>query len=234
MFPRAGMPAIHHARPTRLALWQIVHHAWDDFIAGYEKHHRRTMEPLRGEAVAAVRAFYRCGDLAAGFTRFHCPECGHEKILAFMCSCCNMKPAAATVVTMTVFLVDRILYFWPQFVSYKPWFMTTHMPHSGAVGEDGGRLPLSPRSERHIFPRQLHHLPAPRSEIVKRLRHPRFPNCKIPLRSHYPITFISRWLQSPQTLVACGCARRASASLTTPERQESFTMASFFRSKACR
>ena len=47
--------------------------------------------------------------------------------LAFMCSCCNMKPAAATVVTMTVFLVDRILYFWPQFASYKPWFMTTHM-----------------------------------------------------------------------------------------------------------
>jgi ABC-2 type transport system permease protein len=47
--------------------------------------------------------------------------------LAFMFSCCNMKPAAATVVTMTVFLVDRILYFWPQFVSYKPWFMTTHM-----------------------------------------------------------------------------------------------------------
>ena len=47
--------------------------------------------------------------------------------LAFMCSCCNMKPASATVVTMTVFLVDRILYFWPQFASYKPWFMTTHM-----------------------------------------------------------------------------------------------------------
>ena len=47
--------------------------------------------------------------------------------LAFMCSCCDMKPAAATVVTMTVFLVDRILYLMPQFISYKPWFMTTHM-----------------------------------------------------------------------------------------------------------
>ena len=47
--------------------------------------------------------------------------------LAFMFSCFNMKPAAATVVTLTVFLVDRILYFWPQFASYKPWFMTTHM-----------------------------------------------------------------------------------------------------------
>ncbi len=47
--------------------------------------------------------------------------------LAFMFSCCDMKPAAATVLTLTVFLVDRILYLWPQFVSYKPWFMTTHM-----------------------------------------------------------------------------------------------------------
>jgi ABC-2 type transport system permease protein len=47
--------------------------------------------------------------------------------LAFMFSCCNMKPAAATVITLTVFFVDRILYFWPQFADYKPWFMTTHM-----------------------------------------------------------------------------------------------------------
>ena len=70
------MPAVHHPRRPRASpLWQIVHHAWDDFIASYEKHHRRTMGPLRPEAVATVRAFLRCGDLAAGFTRFHCPEC---------------------------------------------------------------------------------------------------------------------------------------------------------------
>jgi ABC-2 type transport system permease protein len=47
--------------------------------------------------------------------------------LAFLFSCCNVKPAAATVVTLTIFLIDRILYFWPQFESYKPYFMTTHM-----------------------------------------------------------------------------------------------------------
>ena len=63
---------IHHARRPRASpLWQVVRHAWDDLLAGYEKHHRHTMGPLRPEAVATVRAFLRCGDLAAGFTRFY-------------------------------------------------------------------------------------------------------------------------------------------------------------------
>ncbi len=35
------------------------------------------MGPLRPDIVATVRAFLRCGDLAAGFTRYHCPDCGH-------------------------------------------------------------------------------------------------------------------------------------------------------------
>ena len=47
--------------------------------------------------------------------------------LAFLFSCCNVKPAAASVTTLTIFLVDRILYFWPQFAPYKKVFMTTHM-----------------------------------------------------------------------------------------------------------
>ena len=51
------------------------------------------MGPLRPDAVAAVRAFLRCGDLAAGFTRFHCPDCGHEKLLAFTCKSRHFCPA---------------------------------------------------------------------------------------------------------------------------------------------
>jgi ABC-2 type transport system permease protein len=47
--------------------------------------------------------------------------------LAFMLSCCNMKPASATIVCLAVLFVDRILDFWPQFASFKPWFMTSHM-----------------------------------------------------------------------------------------------------------
>ena len=47
--------------------------------------------------------------------------------LAFMFSCCNMKPASATIVSLAILFVDRILDFWPQFASFKPWFMTSHM-----------------------------------------------------------------------------------------------------------
>lgn len=47
--------------------------------------------------------------------------------LAFMLSCCNMKPASATIVCLAVLFVDRILDFWPQFASFKHWFMTSHM-----------------------------------------------------------------------------------------------------------
>lgn len=32
-----------------------------------------------------MEKFYRCGDLAQGFTRLHCKDCGHEKLLAFTC-----------------------------------------------------------------------------------------------------------------------------------------------------
>jgi hypothetical protein len=67
--------SIHHQRRPRASpLWQIVHHAWDDFLASYEKHHRRTMGPLRPDSIATVRAFLCCGDLAAGFTRFTFPK----------------------------------------------------------------------------------------------------------------------------------------------------------------
>lgn len=47
--------------------------------------------------------------------------------LAFMFSCFNAKPAAATVITLTIFLADRILYVWPQFADYRHWFMASHL-----------------------------------------------------------------------------------------------------------
>jgi ABC-2 type transport system permease protein len=47
--------------------------------------------------------------------------------LAFLFSCCNMKPATATVLTLTIFLVNHILYLWPLFASFRMFFLTTHM-----------------------------------------------------------------------------------------------------------
>ena len=72
-------------RPRASPLWQLVHHGWDDFLADYEKHHRKSLGPLQSSAVATVQSFLRCGDLASGFTRLQCPDCGHERLLAFTC-----------------------------------------------------------------------------------------------------------------------------------------------------
>ena len=78
------MPDIYQPRRPRASpLWQVVHHSWDDFLADYETRHRPTHGPLDPAAVSVVQTFYRCGDLAAGFTRFLCPDCGHEHLLAF-------------------------------------------------------------------------------------------------------------------------------------------------------
>jgi ABC-2 type transport system permease protein len=46
--------------------------------------------------------------------------------LAFFFSCMNMKPAAATVITISVFIVDWIFRHIPYFEEFHRWFLTTH------------------------------------------------------------------------------------------------------------
>lgn len=46
---------------------------------------------------------------------------------AFMLSCANMKPAAATITALTIFFIDWICHLMPYFETYRPWMMTTHM-----------------------------------------------------------------------------------------------------------
>lgn len=47
--------------------------------------------------------------------------------IGFMLSCWNMKPAAATIGTLTYFVADGIFRQIPYFQSIKQWFLTTHM-----------------------------------------------------------------------------------------------------------
>lgn len=46
--------------------------------------------------------------------------------LAFMFSCFNMKPAAATILTLSFFFVDLVLRNMPFFKAYERWFVTHH------------------------------------------------------------------------------------------------------------
>jgi len=47
--------------------------------------------------------------------------------LGFLFSCCNMKPAAASIVTLSVIFLDFIFHSIPYFESLKPFFITTHL-----------------------------------------------------------------------------------------------------------
>jgi ABC-2 type transport system permease protein len=47
--------------------------------------------------------------------------------LGFLFSCCNMKPAAASIVTLSVIFVDFIFRSIPSFESLHPYFITTHL-----------------------------------------------------------------------------------------------------------
>ena len=88
------MPSIYQPRRPRASpLWQLLTAAWETFLACYEKKHRPTLGPLRPNVFNAVRNFLRCGDLASGFLRFHCSDCGHERLLAFTCKGRHLCPA---------------------------------------------------------------------------------------------------------------------------------------------
>jgi len=47
--------------------------------------------------------------------------------IAFMFSCFKIKPAAATIVTLTILFVDMILQFFPMFLPYQNYFVTWRM-----------------------------------------------------------------------------------------------------------
>ena len=46
--------------------------------------------------------------------------------LALMFSCFRMKPAAATILTLSVFFVDMIMQGMPFFSDFRHWFITYH------------------------------------------------------------------------------------------------------------
>ena len=119
------MPSVYQPRRPRASpLWQIVHHGWHDFLAGYEQHHRKSLGPLRTGTITTVQSFLRCGELAAGFTRLQCPDCGHERLLAFTCKGRHLCPACHQRRTRTIgaWIADSVCHEVPhrQFVFTIP------------------------------------------------------------------------------------------------------------------
>lgn len=61
--------------------------------------------------------------------------------LGFAFSCFNMKPAAATILTLSYFFLDMIFKGIPYFESFRGWFLTSHISHWMEVFRD--RVPYS-------------------------------------------------------------------------------------------
>jgi len=79
------------------------------------------------ERIFALHAFelglvrYALAIVLLSFSLLTIPSVG------FLLSCLDMKPAAATIGTLSIFFLDSILKNIPFFESLKPWFITSHM-----------------------------------------------------------------------------------------------------------
>ena len=80
-------------RPHASPFWQLIRNGWEEFLACYETDYRPTLGPLLPSATKTVQAFLRCGDLASGFTRYQCEDCGYEHLLAFTCKSRHFCPS---------------------------------------------------------------------------------------------------------------------------------------------
>lgn len=56
-----------------------------------------------------------------------CPLTLMITTLAFCFSCFNMKPAAASIVALSILFLDMVLQLMPYFASIHPWLLTTNM-----------------------------------------------------------------------------------------------------------
>ena len=56
-------------------------------------------------------AFLECGNVAHGFLRVRCAECGHEKLVAFSCKrrCICSSCGSRCMVETAAWLVDRVI-----------------------------------------------------------------------------------------------------------------------------
>ncbi|MDY0002528.1 MAG: transposase zinc-binding domain-containing protein, partial [Polyangia bacterium] len=116
---RAGAAIYYRRRPERTALYEAVRSNLETFLA--------TAHDSGGHGYPRFvehefRRFLDCGIPAQGFARLRCPDCGHERIVAFSCkgrclcpSCMGRRMASSAAE-----LVDERL----PAVPYRQWVIT--------------------------------------------------------------------------------------------------------------
>ncbi len=95
-------------RPEQTTLYRLVQQHAAGFIA-------HTEASTGGELPRFIKdefdAFLECGILAHGFLRLHCGECGHDKLLAFICKRRGFCPScgARRMSQTAAQLVDHVI-----------------------------------------------------------------------------------------------------------------------------
>ena len=69
--------------PTHSVLYDVVRDHFESFRA--QAASLRDGEGLPRFVEREFREFLTCGCLAAGFARFHCDACGHDRLVPFSC-----------------------------------------------------------------------------------------------------------------------------------------------------
>ncbi len=117
----APAKAYRRRRPERTALYTIVQHHLETWLAR-TREADPDGEPVSPYVERELRQYLECGILAHGFARAHCPECGHDFLVAFsykgrgVCPSCTTRRMAETA----AHLVDHVF---PQ-VPVRQWVMT--------------------------------------------------------------------------------------------------------------
>ncbi|MFC1529694.1 transposase zinc-binding domain-containing protein [Gemmatimonadota bacterium] len=85
--------AYHPRRFSNSPLYRLLQAHWDTFLASYDDQFQRPLGALRSVVEQVVPRFMDCGNPMNGFARIRCPDCGHERLLAFSCKCRGFCPS---------------------------------------------------------------------------------------------------------------------------------------------
>jgi Transposase zinc-binding domain len=95
--------------PAQSVLFQVVRDPFETFRA--QAASLRNGEGLPQFAEREFREFLTCGCLAAGFARFRCDGCGHDRLVPFACKGRGFCPSCGgrRMAERAAHLVDHVL-----------------------------------------------------------------------------------------------------------------------------
>jgi hypothetical protein len=155
MIRRLAVPAtVYRPRePAESDFHRLVRLYFDDFRAVYGARYARQLGYWRPVIDQAVGKFLKCGDLAHGFARVRCGDCGHDFLVAFSCKQRCICPSCVQKRTLVfgLHLADEVCRFVPhrQFVWTMPKRLRVFFRfHRGLLG----RLPpLAWETVREVY-----------------------------------------------------------------------------------